>query len=156
MNKTYSLPPIAQIHFSSVSLLFALYISHAWLTSGDLNQHWKWPVLLDLPLSASPSLLQLILSSLNTSFTTCLALMGFVSPANLAENPYSRVCLSYQPSIINCLMRSNPFEARKLFLNILSIAISLRLFVFFFFIFIVSLSSFMILSGGWGELAKDK
>lgn len=101
MNKTYSLPPVARIHFSSVCLLFPLYLSHAWLTSGGLNQHWKWPVLLDLPLSARPSLLHLILSALNTSFTAHVCQWwGFASPAYPAENPYSRVCWSYLPSVI--------------------------------------------------------
>lgn len=134
MNKTYSWPPIAQIHFSSVSLLFPLYLSHAWLTSGGLNQHWKWPVLLDLPLSASPPFLHLILST-RPPPRAC-QWWGLPHPLTLQTSAvggfvYRMCAVINQSKEIACWMRSNAFEGFERKGRIAQI-LDILLFVYFF------------------------
>lgn len=94
MNKIYSYPLIAQIYLSSIFFFFPLYLSHAWLTSGGLNQHWKWPMLLDLPLPLSP-FLHLIVVPLGSSSPTAFSMIGLASPANPEGKHSLRVSLSH-------------------------------------------------------------
>lgn len=87
------IPPIAEIHFSSIYLFFPLYLSHAWLTSGGLNQHWKWPMLLDLPLPLFP-FFHLFVSPPCSSSPTA-SMIGLDSPANPEGKHSLRVSLSH-------------------------------------------------------------